>query len=893
MSKAKNTTSAPTMLEWQYRTLISELSHVTLHAQDDSCPCNQVHLGDNGKYPGEYCLGKHLLNVQGLALETALMDQSHADMLDSLASEALEHHETAKKIYCKGGTWPDLAQWSRDARKNLEPVYYACSTKKAKLSDVDVDAIAVLMDPGAVKLSGKCDSGTCAIKVSAVNKIEANTSSLKNLDKIIKDVEARAAKKSTAAIATNKTFALGINGVTRYEFEYRIVDLKDLIVSHDPLTFVPNPGYPQELQPRLRERSATQLQVKTMAANLEPDALLVDYRSIDRGAPIVGNDMIVESGNGRVMALKLAAKDHPEVYSRYKSKLIEVAPTLALSVGKITNPALVRVRLTKVSRKQFAQEANSSTSIESSAIEKAKTDADNITAPMLSSLEVLDGENIEDALRSTRNKQFVTSFLSKLPSNEQAKLVDAKGILNQDGVRRAAMAIFVATFKGDTGLRLAEKFFESTDVNVRNVFNGITRSLGVLSQAESLTAAGEREPSYTIGEDLARVISVFSNVKKTPGMTVDKYLKQSSMLDRELNPFQEQVLSVLDKNSRSAKRIGAILTKYAELVINSAPPSQAAFFPGEKTTKEELFDRAVERSTEALLEDVAALMFDQVKELLDKEIITAPGVSKEDIPFKVASDAFYIGMLLDHDVVNWISKKLMKCNLNLEDTRKALAWKPLQQLVLDAAGKDLEISLCYPGLASGFYQLSFYGKSELHKYLSDPSYAKYLRAANAKKVYSADPKMSTYEIIVPERADLPIMLQWNPQEVLKERRPEGTQAALFDRQRQYSGMGDISRALNNVEVAPMWDVVEPRECAIAICSDKNGKLFPGASACGTVRSVGVPFSCGCSPQKPIALVHNHPSGIPIPSPGDMYTAKNFGVNMCVKTDTGIRCFKPN
>jgi hypothetical protein len=300
MTTKKNTTSAPLMLEWQYRTLLSELSHVTLHAQDDSCPCNQVHLGDDGKHLAEYCLGKHLLNVQSLALETALMDNSHADMLDDLASEALQYHETAKKIYCKGGTWPDLAQWARDARKKIEPIYYACSVKKAKVHDID-PIVAKMADPGAVKISGKCDSGTCSVKVTSTQKVEASTSSIKNLDKVIKDVEDRASKGKI--VITNKTFALGINGVTRYEFEYRIVELKNLIVSHDPFTFVPNPKYPQELQPRLRERSATQLQVKSIAANLEPDALLIDYKSIDRGAPIVGDDLVVESGNGRVMAL--------------------------------------------------------------------------------------------------------------------------------------------------------------------------------------------------------------------------------------------------------------------------------------------------------------------------------------------------------------------------------------------------------------------------------------------------------------------------------------------------------------------------------------------------------------------------------------------------------------
>jgi predicted aspartyl protease len=120
-----NYQSHPEMLRWQFRTLIAELSHVNLHASDDSCPCHQVGLD-----PGEYCLGKHLLNIYFLAGETANMDADHRELLEVLAEEALKHHETARTIYCEGGEWPDLAQWSRDWRKKLEPYYYSCRAPK-------------------------------------------------------------------------------------------------------------------------------------------------------------------------------------------------------------------------------------------------------------------------------------------------------------------------------------------------------------------------------------------------------------------------------------------------------------------------------------------------------------------------------------------------------------------------------------------------------------------------------------------------------------------------------------------------------------------------------------------------------------------------------------------
>jgi hypothetical protein len=136
--------------------------------------------------------------------------------------------------------------------------------------------------------------------------------------------------------------------------------------------------------------------------------------------------------------------------------------------------ALVRVRSSQVNRKEFAQEANTSAAISVSGIEQARTDSDKISIEMLSGIVVGDNESIEDALRASRNRSFVAQFLSKLPDTEQARMVDADGRINQDGVRRMVLGIFVSVFQaGDTGLRLAEMAFESTDAEIRNVVNGI------------------------------------------------------------------------------------------------------------------------------------------------------------------------------------------------------------------------------------------------------------------------------------------------------------------------------------------------------------------------------------------------------------------------------------
>ena len=450
-------------------------------------------------------------------------------------------------------------------------------------------------DAVKVRISGTCiPDEACSLKVKATETTE-RASGIPDLpvtiDAVLRELEEKRKLKGTS-----KTFALGTNQLTRYEFEYKVVEADELIASHDPITFEPNPSYSPELQPRLRGRAANRTQVQQMAANLDPDALLNEFHSIDRGAPIVGKDLVVESGNGRVMAIKYAIVEFPDVYNRYREALITKAPQYGLSpkeVEKAKFPVLVRVRLTEIDRRTFVEEANASTVLTPSAIEVARSDALKITPTMVGYLEVTEAETIEDALRSPRNREFVSMFLAKLPAADRGQISDAKGQLNQDGNRRIVMALFVATFPGDTGLRLAEKYFESTDVNARNVFNGILGSLGGLIEAETLARSEERDPELTIGEDIANTVVVFSDIKRTPGMTVSKYLAQIPMFEKQLTEFQEKLLKVIDENSRSGKKIASLFKGYAEVVIKSPQPKQAVLIPDGRITKEEALEQAI------------------------------------------------------------------------------------------------------------------------------------------------------------------------------------------------------------------------------------------------------------------------------------------------------------
>ena len=144
---------------------------------------------------------------------------------------------------------------------------------------------------------------------------------------------------------------------TKISSNFALVEAKKLIVSHDAAG-VANPDFPQALQPRDRSDKKSVEAIKANAKKLQPEKLGQTDR-VGNGAPIVGDDLIVESGNGRAMAVKLAY-DNGDA-ENYRAWLIENADEFGFSAEQVEaykQPVLVRVRTTAIDRIDFAIEAN-------------------------------------------------------------------------------------------------------------------------------------------------------------------------------------------------------------------------------------------------------------------------------------------------------------------------------------------------------------------------------------------------------------------------------------------------------------------------------------------------------------------------------------------------------
>jgi len=373
---------------------------------------------------------------------------------------------------------------------------------------------------------------------------------------------------------------------TEVKVHYAVVDIDDLAASHDTDLKV-NKDYPQELQPRDRTRAATELQVNNIINNLEPEWLGENPKASE-GAPIVGADMVVEAGNGRVIALKRGYEESHANIEKYKSWLVDNAEEFGLNkdaVEKLDNPILVRIRDTDIDRTKFAEEANISSVSAMSATEQAVADAKKLSGGMLSLFRPSESGEI----LTLANREFVDSFMRDVvDKSERSRYITADGNISQEGATRVRNAVFAKAYGDITAI---EKLSESTDNNIKNITNAM---LAVAPEIVKLKE-GISEGIYydlDIAEDIAQAANKLSNLRET-GESVDNYLRQQSMFGEDISPEAKALLSLFDGYKRSTAKIARLLMGHIEVVKNIGAPNQTSLFEKEVPTKAEVLTTAI------------------------------------------------------------------------------------------------------------------------------------------------------------------------------------------------------------------------------------------------------------------------------------------------------------
>ena len=388
-------------------------------------------------------------------------------------------------------------------------------------------------------------------KTQRVKKVENEiiTGSLKNKGNNIK-TNTGIKIKPTGKVAFAKT-AKG----NKIKTQYALVDASNLITSHDPSNGKVNAKFPQELQPRDRSRSTSMQWVQKISKDIDPEQLGGSRRA-DSGAPIIGDDGIVESGNGRTMALLLAYQNGNA--DDYRDWLEETASYFNINpdeVSKMKQPVLVRVRQSDVDRAVFAVEANQDDKLGMTATEKAKADEARITPDLISKLKG-DGD-----LTSLENADFIKGFLHSLGTNESAQYITSNNRPTQSLIARVQAALFSKAYNDD---RLLEMSADTTDPEIKNILNALNSVASEFIKMRQSDKDSGRDTGDKATKTIIDAINMFKEVKEK-GLTLERYLKQIDMFNQPKDEVVDTA-KLLNKYNRSGKKLGELFNGIASAI---------------------------------------------------------------------------------------------------------------------------------------------------------------------------------------------------------------------------------------------------------------------------------------------------------------------------------------
>lgn len=368
---------------------------------------------------------------------------------------------------------------------------------------------------------------------------------------------------------------------TKVETGFTVIEADRLIASHDADGNA-NPEYPQIIQPRDRGRDSSIAWVKKTASQLDPDSLGRTSRA-DSGAPIVGPDRVVESGNGRTMAIQEAYR--AGTAEEYREWLIDEAAFFGLDperVRAMKAPVLVRVRTSSVDRRTFAVEANQDDKLSLTGTEKAKADADRLDMILMAKL------SDEGNLLAAANRDFVTGFLQSLGDTEAAQYMTTNGQPTGALIARIQAAIFAKAYNDD---RLLELTADSSRPEVANVLEALNVSAPEFILAQAADAAGTQALTGQLVDSVQTslnqqaveaIIQATNLVRKarSEGGSVEEAINQLGLFG-DIPPATAAMALFISKNNRSAKRLGVAFKAMAEFVRQEAERGQTVDMFGE------------------------------------------------------------------------------------------------------------------------------------------------------------------------------------------------------------------------------------------------------------------------------------------------------------------------
>lgn len=354
-------------------------------------------------------------------------------------------------------------------------------------------------------------------------------------------------------------------GNLRIEVRPEIVSADSLLVSHTDAGTV-NPAYPHEagMQPRDRTNASSQAQIADLAANLQPERL-APSPEIGAGAPIVSDRHVVESGNGRVMAIRRVYNDPNLVHraTAYRAHL----ESLGHDLTGIDKPVLIGRRVTALTPEQqrdLARGGNERNTMALNATEQARGDASRA------------GRAIDQlhpgAIDSARNGGFVQSFFAQLPASEAAGLRLSDGRLSPDGARRISGAVLAHAYGDALGPTL-ERMLSGDVAHFKGIAGALHDVAPIWGNLRAAAARGEIPANLDITPALGEAVQLLDRARAA-GQPIGDFLAQGDMLGQ--NPTAVALLRLMfhDEAGRrpvAQDKIAELLRRYVGQAMEVKP----------------------------------------------------------------------------------------------------------------------------------------------------------------------------------------------------------------------------------------------------------------------------------------------------------------------------------
>ena len=391
-----------------------------------------------------------------------------------------------------------------------------------------------------------------------------------------------------------KALRFGTESDAQLAGHWALAEADQLVTSHDE-GLRQNPAYPQQLQPRERSRAASEAQIARMAQRLQPERL-AHSADAATGAPIVGADGLVESGNARSIALKRVYAGQGPQAAAYKDFLQAHAAEFGLTpeqVAGMQKPVLVRVRDTPVNRAEFARQANAPTVAMMSPAEQARADA-----ARMDSMDGLEPDESGD-FSGAASRGFVRRFMARLPVSEQAAMVDADGRLSSAGYARVRNAVLAKAWgTGEQGGDALARMTESLDDNTRSISRALMMAAPETARMREAIAAGARHDADIAG-DVAAAAQEISRLREA-GQSVQQALAQTDAFGDKHTPEARALMQFMAGNARRPRRIAQLIQAYWQALDAAGDPHQQGMFGGQAApTKQALLQAAMRQVQDA------------------------------------------------------------------------------------------------------------------------------------------------------------------------------------------------------------------------------------------------------------------------------------------------------